>query len=74
MLCYKDRTFCASDVKTHTCGRELTKEDKEKAEKPGLPIAYGNFCEEDITKSIIEDYRETFTALHEYDKNTGNSK
>lgn len=46
MICYKDRTFCMSDVKEHTCGRELTEKDKKQAEKIGLPIAYGKFCEE----------------------------
>lgn len=44
MLCYMDKTFCASKVKKHTCGRELTEKDKERAAKLGLPIAYGLFC------------------------------
>ncbi len=46
MICYKDTTFCASEVKKHTCNRELIKEEKDKAEELGLPIAYGKFCEE----------------------------
>jgi hypothetical protein len=45
MICYKDRTFCASEVKEHTCGRELTEEDKIDAKMRALPIAYGYFCE-----------------------------
>lgn len=44
MNCYKDKTYCASEVKTHTCGRELTEEDKRKAEAMELPIAYAYFC------------------------------
>lgn len=44
MLCYKDRTFCASKVEKHTCGRELSPEDEKRAEELGLPIAYGEFC------------------------------
>jgi len=44
MICYKDKTFCASEVEVHTCGRELTWEDKKRAEEIGLPIAYGDFC------------------------------
>lgn len=44
MLCYKDRAFCASKVKKHTCGRELTARDKIQAKKVGLPIAFGYFC------------------------------
>lgn len=27
MICYKDRTYCSSEVEEHTCGREFTKED-----------------------------------------------
>jgi len=45
MITYRDRTFCASEVEKHTCGRELTEEDKKRAEEIGLPIAYGKFCE-----------------------------
>ena len=45
MICYRDRTFCASEVEVHTCGRELSAEDKENAERLGLPIAYCNFCD-----------------------------
>lgn len=44
MICYKDKTFCSDEVEIHTCGRELTEEDKKHAEKLGLPIAYGSFC------------------------------
>lgn len=39
-----DRAFCASKVEKHTCGRELSEEDTERAKEMGLPIAYGNFC------------------------------
>jgi hypothetical protein len=44
MITYKDKTFCASKVKKHTCGREFTKEDEVNAKRVGLPVAYGNFC------------------------------
>ena len=44
MLCYRDKTFCASEVAVHTCGREFTEQDKIDAEKVQLPVAYGNFC------------------------------
>lgn len=47
MICYKDKTFCASKVKKHTCGREITEEEKIHAKKIGLPIAYGDFCSKD---------------------------
>ena len=45
MICYLDRTFCNSPVKKHTCGCELSDEDKEHAEELGLPIAYSDFCD-----------------------------
>lgn len=44
MLCYKDQTFCASKVMKHTCGREITLEEIQHAEKLGQEIAYSNFC------------------------------
>lgn len=44
MICYKDKTFCAS--KTHKgCGRELTDTELKEAERLGLGIAYSNFCD-----------------------------
>lgn len=46
MLCYKDRTFCASRVHKHTCGRELTQKDKDAAGEMKLPIAWAYFCGE----------------------------
>lgn len=51
MICYKDKTYCASKVEKHTCGRELSEDDAKYAEETGLPIAYGHFCEE--VKGII---------------------
>jgi hypothetical protein len=45
MLCYRDRTYCSSEVKAHTCGREITKDELEHAERIGLPIAYSHFCD-----------------------------
>ncbi len=46
MITYRDKAFCASKVKKHTCGRELTEEDKKKAEAIKLPVAWGYFCED----------------------------
>lgn len=48
MICYQDKTFCSSDVKEHSCGREITEDDIIKAMEMGIPIAYGEFCEEEI--------------------------
>jgi len=47
MICYKDKTFCNSKVKRHTCGREITQQEIKHAEIIGLPIAYGDFCRGD---------------------------
>ena len=33
MICYRDTTFCASEVTEHTCGREFTEQDAIDAEK-----------------------------------------
>ena len=50
MIGFLDRTFCASKVKKHTCGRELTPELKKQAEKwwggKDYPVAYAKFCKE----------------------------
>ena len=50
MICYRDRTFCASEVEEHTCDREFTEEDAKDAEKwwgsKEYPIAFGKFCKE----------------------------
>lgn len=46
MICYQDKTFCSDNVKLHTCHRELTEEDRLRAEELGLPIAYGSFCKD----------------------------
>lgn len=39
--------YTPEEVEVHTCGRELTEEDKKKADEIGLPIAYGSFCKKD---------------------------
>lgn len=48
MICYKDQTYCASNVKQHTCGREFTEQDKKDAERwwggKDYPVAFGEFC------------------------------
>ena len=50
MICYRDTTFCASDVTEHTCGREFTEQDTINAEKwwggKDYPVAYSEFCKE----------------------------
>lgn len=52
MLCYKDKTFCSSEVEEHICEREITEEELKHAEEIGLPIAYGEFCEQINNKEL----------------------
>ena len=47
MLCYKDKTFCASETNHHTCGRELSDEMRAEAIRLDMPIAWAKFCKED---------------------------
>ncbi len=47
MICYKDKTFCSSKVKKHTCGRKITPKEIKHAQELGLGIAYGDFCTEE---------------------------
>ncbi len=50
MMCYLDRTFCASPNCQNKCGVKLTDEIKEGANKwwgkEGAPIAQSYFCDE----------------------------
>lgn len=48
MICYRDRTFCISEGCKNECGRQLTKEDRKKADKMQLPIAVAKFCEKSV--------------------------
>lgn len=55
MMCYKDRTYCASPNCKNECGRQLTDEDRQKALKwwaspknptgEGFPLAVSHFCD-----------------------------
>lgn len=48
MLCYRDRTYCASPNCVDACGRKLTPEIQKAAEawwgSPDAPIAVSYFC------------------------------
>lgn len=61
MICYKDKTFCASASCKNECGRKITPEEVKHAKELGLPIAYGKFCEIQIKeirkypKELIEE-------------------
>lgn len=51
MICFRDTTFCGSNVKKHTCGREFTDADQKAADKSGMPVVFSNFCREpEMTK------------------------
>jgi len=44
MICYRDRTYCASPNCENACGRKLTPEVEEAAKKADLPLSLGWFC------------------------------
>jgi hypothetical protein len=44
VICYKDKSFCASPNCKGECGLKITDEELEHAKKIGLPICYGYFC------------------------------
>lgn len=64
MMCYRDKTFCASPNCKNECGRKITDKQRDEAEKVGLPIAWGYFCGEpevkqmDILGSVVTKSRE----------------
>lgn len=45
MYGYKDKTFCQSPHCKNDCGRQLTKEIQEGAQKAGMPLSLGYFCD-----------------------------
>lgn len=49
MLCYKDRTWCASAKCKNECGRQFTLEDRLNAIKwwgnDNFPLSVGDFCD-----------------------------
>ena len=51
MICYRDRTFCSSKNCKDKCGRKLTQQVQEGAEKwwgnENAPIAVSEYCDED---------------------------
>jgi len=55
MLCYEDRTFCASPDCTNECGRKMSDYDKDLSRRANLPVAYGYFCGEPPLIEFLED-------------------
>jgi hypothetical protein len=55
MLCFKDRTFCSATKHKPGCTRQWTPELQREADKwwgkPGAPVAFSNFCEEEESKA-----------------------
>lgn len=46
MLCFQDRSFCASPNCVNKCERRLTDELAKQAMLVDLPVCYGYFCDE----------------------------
>jgi hypothetical protein len=57
MLCYKDKTFCASPGCKNGCGRHITDSELQEAEELNFPISWAYFCglPDDIYQSIKEN-------------------
>ena len=55
MLCYRDKTFCASPNCVNACGRKMTEQERAEAEKLGWPVAYANFCVEELKTNEVEN-------------------
>lgn len=57
MLCFKDRTFCSAQCKTHICWRHWTDELHEQARRwwdhdpDNAPVAFSDFSKD------CEDYK-----------------
>lgn len=46
MLCFNDRTYCASPNCQNECGRKMTDDEKDKAMTSAFPVSWGFFCGE----------------------------
>ena len=46
MICYKDKTFCASKIHKPECDRQITQEELDDAKFCDIPIAWAYFCGE----------------------------
>ena len=55
MICFRDRTWCASPNCKNECGAKMSQEMKEKAKNSNEPIAWAYFCGDgDVTWEDIE--------------------
>lgn len=44
MICYKDKTFCASPQCKNECGRKMTKDEEREAKQLNLEVSSAYFC------------------------------
>lgn len=44
MMCFKDKTFCASPECKNECKTKFTREVEEAAKRVNLPVSIGYFC------------------------------
>lgn len=44
MLCFRDRTYCRSPNCTNECGRKLTQEILDAADRVDMPVSTSYFC------------------------------
>lgn len=55
MLCYKDKTFCASPNCKNECNRKMSIGEIADLIGNDMPIAWGYFCGEPTTRSSEND-------------------
>lgn len=50
MLCYNDRTYCASENCTGQCGRKMTPKEIVASANSAFPVCWAYFCDDNGLK------------------------
>jgi hypothetical protein len=53
MITFMDKCYCASDVKVHTCGREMIEKERREAIRLNALVSCAYFCSEPTEEGII---------------------
>jgi hypothetical protein len=61
MLCFNDRTYCASPNCENACGRKMTPRDIELAKKSPFPVSWSMFCGEVSMDEMRQHIEKEFT-------------
>ena len=60
MICFNDRSYCGSPGCTNECGRKMSEQDKRDAQRVGLPVSYGMFCDKVSREELITHVKKEF--------------